>query len=105
MAVEAQRLPRRIGSRWHVVRRRYKWWQLTLFVIGVIAALSVLGALFFAVGDKPERIYTDAPPPPVESPHFATALGTIAGAPVENGGTITTLNNGDEFVPALARRR
>ena len=26
---------------------------------------------------------------------------TIDGAPVEHGGTITTLNNGDEFVPAL----
>lgn len=100
-AVEAQRLTHGIGARWHAVRRRYKWWQLTLFVIGAITAISVLSALFFAVGDKPSRIYTDAPPPPVESPHFATALGTIAGAPVEQGGTITTLNNGDEFVPAL----
>jgi cardiolipin synthase len=101
MAVEADRLTHDIGTRWHAVRRRYKWWQLTLFVIGVIAAVSVLSALFFAIGDKPDRIYTDSAPPPVESPHFATALGTIAGAPVEHGGTITTLNNGDEFVPAL----
>jgi cardiolipin synthase A/B len=101
MAVEAQRLTHGIGARWHAVRRRYKWWQLTLFVIGVIAAVSVFSALFFAVGDKPARIYTDSAPPPVDSPHFATALGTIAGAPVERGGTITTLNNGDEFVPAL----
>ena len=101
MAVESQRLTHGLGARWHAVRRRYKWWQLTLFVIGVIAALSVLGALFFAVGNEPARIYTDAPPPTVESPHFATALATIVGAPVESGGTITTLNNGDEFVPAL----
>ncbi len=72
-----------------------------MFVIGVIAAVSVLSALFFAVGDKPAQIYTDSEPPPVESPHFATALSTIVGAPVEHGGTITTLNNGDEFVPAL----
>ena len=101
MAVDVQRLPRRIGSRWDAVRRRYKWWQLTLFVIGVIAAVSVFSALFFAVGDKPASIYTDSEPPPVESPHFATALSTIVGAPVEHGGKITTLNNGDEFVPAL----
>jgi cardiolipin synthase len=101
MAVDVQRLPRRIGSRWDAVRRRYKWWQLTLFVIGVIAAVSVFSALFYAVGDKPERIYTDAEPPPVESPHFSTALSTLVGAPVEHGGTITTLNNGSEFVPAL----
>jgi cardiolipin synthase len=101
MAVEAQRLTQGIGARWHAVRRRYKWWQLTLFVIGAITAISVLSALFFAVGDKPGRLYTDSPPPSVDSPHFATALGSIVGAPVEQGGTITSLNNGDEFVPAL----
>ena len=53
MAVDAQRLTRGVGARWQTVRRRYKWWQLTLFVIGVVAAVSVLSALFFAVGDKP----------------------------------------------------
>ena len=100
-AAEVQRLPRDIASRWHAIRRRYKWWQLTLFAIGVVAALSVLGGLFFAVGDKPSVIYTDTTPPPVDSPHFATALSAIVGAPVEDGGTIEMLNNGDEFVPAL----
>lgn len=101
MAVEAHRLTHGISSRWHAVRRRYKWWQLTLFIIGVVAAISVTSALFFAVGDKPARIYTDAEPPPVDSAHFATALGAIVGAPVEHGGTVLVLDNGDEFVPAL----
>ncbi len=101
MAVDAQRLTRGVGARWQTVRRRYKWWQLTLFVIGVVAAVSVLSTLFFNVGDKPGRIYTDTAPPPVDSPHFSTALSTIVGAPVEHGGTITMLNNGDQFVPAL----
>ncbi|RPI56113.1 MAG: hypothetical protein EHM55_05895 [Acidobacteria bacterium] len=101
MAVEAHGLTQAIGARWDTVRRRYKWWQLTLFVIGVIAAVSVVSALFFAVGNKPSRIYTDAPPPPVGSPHFTTAFATIVGAPVERGGTITLLNNGDQFVPSL----
>jgi cardiolipin synthase len=90
-----------LGARWHAVRRRYKWWQLALFVIGVVAAVSVTSALFFAVGHKPARIYTDSAPPEVDSPHFATALGAIVGAPVEGGGTVHILNNGDEFVPAL----
>lgn len=101
MAVEARRLTHGIGVRWHAVRRRYKWWQLTLFVIGVIAAVSVVSALFFAVGNKPSRVYTDGPPPDVASPEFATALGAIVGAPVEHGGTVQILNNGDEFIPAL----
>ena len=101
MAVEAQRLHHGLGARWHQVRRRYKWWQLTLFVIGIIAAVSVLGALFVAIGSQPARVYTDSAPPPIESAHFATVLSTIVGAPVERGGTISVLNNGEEFVPAL----
>jgi cardiolipin synthase len=101
MAVEAHRLTHGIGARWDAVRRRYKWWQLTLFVIGVVAAISVTSALFFAVGNKPARIYTDAQPPAVDSAHFATALAAIVGAAVEHGGTVSILNNGDEFVPAL----
>lgn len=101
MAVEAERLTRGVGTRWHNVRRRYKWWQLALFIIGVIAFVSVTSALFFAVGDKPARIYTDSTPSAVDSPNFATALGAIVGAPVEHGGTVHVLNNGDEFIPAL----
>lgn len=101
MAVEAERLTHGIGARWHKVRRRYKWWQLALFVIGVIAFVSVMSALFFAVGHKPARIYTDSTPPSVDSPDFATALGAIVGAPVEHGGAVQILNNGDEFIPAL----
>ena len=90
-----------VGARWHAVRRRYKWWQLALFVIGVVSFVSVMSALFFAVGYKPARIYTDSAPPGVDSADFATALSAIVGAPVEGGGTVHILNNGDEFVPAL----
>jgi cardiolipin synthase A/B len=98
---KASTTSRGFGARWHAVRRRYKWWQLTLFVIGVVSAVSVTSALFFAVGHKPARIYTDSAPPVVDSPDFATALGAIVGAPVEGGGTVHLLDNGDEFVPAL----
>jgi cardiolipin synthase len=66
-----------------------------------VSAVSVISALFFAVGHKPARVYTDSQPPAVDSPDFATALGAIVGAPVEAGGAIHVLDNGDEFVPAL----
>jgi cardiolipin synthase len=89
------------GSRWKAVRERYKWWQLTLFIVGAVSAVSVISALFFAVGDKPSRIYTDREVPSVSSVEFATALGALVGAPVEQGGQITILNNGDEFYPDL----
>ena len=101
MAVAAQRANRSVTSRWQGMRRRYKWWQITLFAIGVIALVTVTTSLFLAVGDKPARIYTDAAVPTVDSPYFTTALSAVAGTPIEEGGTITILNNGDEFVPAL----
>jgi cardiolipin synthase len=89
------------GSRWNAVRERYTWWQITLFIVGVVSAVSVIGALFFAVGDKPSRIYTDREVPPVNSLEFSTALGGLIDAPIEHGGHITILNNGDEFFPDL----
>jgi cardiolipin synthase A/B len=91
------------GSRWHAVRERYKWWQITLFLVGALSAVSIISALFFAVGDKPSRIYTEREVPPVDSAQFATALAGLVGAPVEHGGHITILNNGDEFFPDLLK--
>jgi cardiolipin synthase len=90
-----------MASRWRTIRKRYKWWQLTLFTIGVLAALSVLGALFYRVGHAPEQITTDAPVPDVTTPRFAAALAQLTGASMDRGGTISALNNGDEFLPAL----
>ncbi len=101
MAVDAQRLTGRFSSGWGRVRRRYKWWQLALFVVGVVAFVTVMSALFFDIGDQPSRIYADAEVPPVSSADFSTGLAAIAGAPVEHGGTVTILNNGDEFLPGL----
>ena len=81
--------------------RGHAWWQTALIAIGVITFLSVLGGLFFAVGDKPGEVIPIARVPPVASPDFATALSRLVNAPIEQGGTIEVLNNGDEFVPAL----
>jgi cardiolipin synthase len=107
MAVDVRRhvaaKTRDATSRWRRLRRRYKWWQLSLFAIGVIAFVSVMSALFFAVGHKPTRVYPDSAIPSVDSPQFSTALSAIVGAPIEHGGTITVLSNGVEFVPALLR--
>src|SRR4051812_1891879 len=89
------------GSRWTAVRERFTWWEITLFIVGVVSAVSVVSALFFAVGDKPSRIYTDREVPPVNSLEFATALGGLVDAPVEHGGHISIFNNGDEFFPDL----
>jgi cardiolipin synthase len=89
------------GFSWHHIREQFTWWEITIFVIGVISLITVLSALFFAVGDRPTTITTDGPAPPVESLEFATALSALVDAPIDRGGEVTVLNNGDEFLPVL----
>lgn len=80
---------------------QYRWWQIAFFVIGILTVLSVIGALFFAKGSSPERHYTSAPVPAVDSPEFPIALAHTVNAALEHGGTVEILNNGDDFYPAL----
>jgi len=90
-----------LASRWRTVRERFTWWEITLFVVGVVASCSVISALFFALGDQPSRIYSRTPLPAVDALEFSTVLSNLVGAPVDEGGTITPLDNGDQFIPVL----
>ena len=81
--------------------RTHGWLQTVLLVVGVVTVLAVLGAIFIAAGNEPEAIYTDTQIAPVDSALFATSLSQLVNAPLEHGGTVTILNNGDEFLPAL----
>ncbi len=80
---------------------RYYWWQIALFFVGIIALLSVIGALFVASGSSPKQLYTNGPVPDVTDSEFRDSLSRILNIPVEQGGSIKILNNGDEFYPAL----
>src|SRR5436190_259627 len=77
------------------------WWYTTLLVIGFVTLLTAVGVLFFGINDTPRDITTSAPAAPVQSLDFAISLSHLVGAPLDQGGTIKVLNNGDEFVPAL----
>ena len=77
------------------------WLQTTLLIIGTISVLTVLGALFIAAGTAPDKLYTDGEVGAVDSMLFAHSLSNLVNAPIGEGGTVTVLNNGDEFVPAL----
>ncbi len=81
--------------------RTHGWLQTALLVIGVVTVLAVLGALFVAAGTAPKTIYTDTEVAPVDSALFATSLSHLVNAPLEHGGAVSMLNNGDEFLPAL----
>src|SRR5262245_27333146 len=77
------------------------WLQTALLIIGGTTVLAISGALFIAAGNEPDRIYTDTQVAPVDSALFATSLSHLVNAPLEHGGTVKILNNGDEFLPAL----
>ena len=79
----------------------HPWWQTALLVIGLLALITAVGGLFFRVGDGPREIVLNAQVPPVSSPEFTIALSHLVNAPVERGGTVEILNNGDAFLGSL----
>jgi cardiolipin synthase len=80
--------------------KAHPWWYTALVVIGFVAVVTAVSVLFLGVSNAPDEIVTSEPVAPVRSIEFAAALSRLVGAPVERGGTIEILNNGD-FLPAL----
>ena len=81
--------------------RAHAWWQTAVFVVGFIALVTVVSVMFLGVDNAPETISTSAEVPPVETEAFATAISRLVNAPIEQGGRIDILNNGNGFLPAL----
>src|SRR5918992_2021429 len=77
------------------------WWQTALLVIGFVTVITAVSVLFLGVNSAPREIITSDQVAAVNSEDFTVALSRLVGAPVEQGGTVEILNNGDEFLPAL----
>jgi cardiolipin synthase A/B len=75
------------------------WWVLLLLVIGVVALVGVIGALFLP--DWPEPDYTLGLEEPVGSDAFVEGVAGMLNVPLLRGGTVTVLQNGDRFYPAM----
>lgn len=80
------------------------WWETTVLIVGTVTVLMVIAVLVFGVNAKPRVVTLSGEIGAVDSPVFLSAVSRLVGAPVETGGTITPLNNGDEFFPALLAR-
>jgi cardiolipin synthase len=92
------------GSVMEGVRKVVKtapWWQTTLIVIGFISLITAVSVLFLGANNAPTKLTTTAPVPPVQTEGFAAAVSRLLNAPIERGGSVSILNNGDEFFPAL----
>jgi cardiolipin synthase len=75
------------------------WWAWTLMGIGLIALVSVIGALFLPDWKQPDYTFgVDAAP---GSTAFVEAAGTFLNNPVYRGGRATLLENGDGFYPPM----
>jgi cardiolipin synthase len=75
------------------------WWALLLMLIGLVALIGVMGALFLPDWPSPDySIGLDAEP---GSDGFAEGVATFLNDPLFRGGEATLLQNGDGFYPAM----
>lgn len=75
------------------------WWAWTFMALGVIALVSVIGALFLPDWHEPHyTLGTDAQP---GSEAFVDAAGAFLNTPVYRGGEVRLLQNGDAFYPVM----
>ena len=92
---------------WNAIRayfREQPWWETTVLIIGAVTVLTFVAVSIFGVDAKPDTVTLSDDPGPPGSPPFVTTVSRLVGAPVETGGTVTPLQNGDEFMPALLDR-
>jgi cardiolipin synthase A/B len=75
------------------------WWAWTLLITGLVALVSVFGALFLPDWKQPDyQLGTDAAP---GSDEFVAAAAALLNTPVYRGGEVALLQNGDAFYPAM----
>jgi cardiolipin synthase len=83
--------------------RRQKWWETTIFACGVVALVAVVSMGILGADSAPYSVRTNEPLEPVDSRQFAESLSHLVNAPIERGGRVEVLDNGDRFLPALLR--
>jgi cardiolipin synthase A/B len=78
----------------------HPWWLLLFAGIGLLAVLGGIVTLFFSLGRRPNRMWTDEVEP-VHSDDFIGSLAALLNVPLRNGGSARLLNNGDEYFPVM----
>ena len=83
--------------------RRQKWWETLFFTCGVVALTTAFSVAFLGADSAPYKVWTNEPLASVDSGAFAESLSHLVNAPIERGGDVEVLDNGDGFLPALLR--
>jgi len=80
----------------------YPWWAVTLMVLGALALAGAFLTLFTSLGRRPPVLIATETPP-VDSKDFLQSLAGTINSPLQKGGTVQLLNNGDEIFAAILR--
>ncbi|HET6230299.1 MAG TPA: phospholipase D-like domain-containing protein [Longimicrobiaceae bacterium] len=80
--------------------RKYRWWMILFFTIGLVTTVGVIVSLFSSLGRRPDRMRATLVPP-VNSQAFLDGVSGTVGAPIREGGRAEMLNNGATFFPAV----
>jgi cardiolipin synthase A/B len=83
--------------------RRQKWWETLFFLCGVVALANAFSVAFLGADSAPYKVWTNESLEPVDSRAFAESLSHLVNAPVESGGRVEVLDNGDDFLPSLLK--
>jgi cardiolipin synthase A/B len=75
------------------------WWGWALMIAGLVALVSVIGALFLPDWKEPAYSLGETAEPGSEA--FVKAAATFLNNPVYRGGRAELLQNGDRFYPAM----
>lgn len=76
------------------------WWILLFWGLGILATATAIVSLFFALGRRPGKAWATEVPA-VDSRDFLMGISGVVNSPLEQGGTVKLLNNGDAIFPAI----
>ena len=80
--------------------RALPWWILSFWALGLIALFTAVVSLFFALGRRPRRTWASEVPA-VASRDFLVGIAGLSNSPLQAGGSVQLLNNGDEYFPSM----
>ncbi|HEX6750170.1 MAG TPA: phospholipase D-like domain-containing protein [Longimicrobium sp.] len=78
----------------------WPWWISLFFVVGVLATAWAFATMFLALGRRPRRL-TIYDRPAAGSARFLESVSGLLNEPLQRGGTVRLLNNGDQIFPAM----
>ncbi len=85
----------------HTKLMAYAWWEILLFIIGLLSFISILVVLFLPIGNGIGKITVTGEIPAVGTTDFTRMLSRSLNIPIRQGDKVEVINNGDAFLKSL----